>query len=150
MSITETKPGGAAQPPEPPPEGFERRKSKVPIVLLGVIVLGALLALGFTMFGKSVAYYFTPTEVLAHQGEDVRLSGTVVDGSIAVDAAAGTVAFEVTDGTTVVPVVFTGPRPDTLQDGGEAVAEGALETDGVFRADTLFAKCPSKFETKEP
>lgn len=150
MSITETTPGGAAQPPEPPPEGFERRKSKVPIVLLGVIVLGALLALGFTMFGRSVAYYFTPTEVMTHQGEDVRLSGTVVAGSIAVDAAAGTVAFEVTDGTTVVPVIFTGPRPDTLQDGGEAVAEGALEADGVFRADTLFAKCPSKFETKEP
>jgi cytochrome c-type biogenesis protein CcmE len=122
----------------------------VPIILLGVIVFGALLALGFTMFGKSVAYYYTPTEVQAHQGEDVRLSGTVVDGTIAVDAAAGIVSFDVTDGTTVVPVVFTGPRPDTLQDGGEAVAEGALGTDGAFRADTLFAKCPSKFETKEP
>jgi cytochrome c-type biogenesis protein CcmE len=150
MSITEARPSGAAEPPEPPPEGFERKKSRVPIVLLGVIVLGALLALGFTMFGRSVSYYYTPTEVLAVQGEDVRLSGTVVDGSIATDAAAGTVAFEVTDGTTVVPVEFTGPRPDTLQDGGEAVAEGALGTDGVFRADTLFAKCPSKFETKEP
>ena len=150
MSLTETKPGGAAEPPEPPPEGFERRRSRVPIVLLGVIVVGALLALGFTMFGKSVAYYYTPTEVLAQVGEEVRISGTVVEGSIVTDAAAGTVSFDVTDDTTVVPVVFTGPRPDTLQDGGEAVAEGALGPDGVFRADTLFAKCPSKFETKEP
>ncbi len=150
MSLTETKPGGAAEPPEPPPEGFERKKSRVPIVLLGVIALGALLALGFTMFGKSVAYYYTPTEVLAQEGEEVRLSGTVVDGSITTDAAAGTVSFEVTDGTTVVPVVFTGPPPDTLQDGGEAVAEGVLDAQGAFRADTLFAKCPSKFETKEP
>ena len=150
MSLTETKSGGAAEPPQPPPEGFERRRSRVPIVLLGVIVLGALLALGFTMFGKSVAYYYTPTEVMAQVGEDVRVSGTVVDGSIVTDATAGNVSFDVTDGTTVVPVLFTGPRPDTLQDGGEAVAEGALGPDGVFRADTLFAKCPSKFETKEP
>jgi cytochrome c-type biogenesis protein CcmE len=148
MSLTETRPT-ASEPPQPP-EGFERRKSRLPIVLLGVIVLGALLALGATMFTKSVTYYRTPTEVLAQPGEDVRLSGTVVDGSIGVDAAAGTVAFEVTDGTTTVPVLFTGPRPDTLQDGGEAVAEGALDPDGTFEAHTLFAKCPSKFETKEP
>jgi cytochrome c-type biogenesis protein CcmE len=149
MSLTESTPSGGAEPPRPP-EGFERRRSRLPILLLGVIVLGALLALGFTMFGKSVTYYRTPTEVLAEQGRELRLSGTVVDGSIATDAEAGTVAFDVTDGTTTVAVLFTGPQPDTLQDGGEAVAEGALGTDGVFHADTLFAKCPSKFETKEP
>ena len=130
------------------PEGFERRPSRLPLVLLGVAVFAALFAVGYTMFTRSVVYYHTATEVLDMTGEHVRLSGDVVDGSISIDAAEGTVAFEVSDGTTTVPILYEGPAPDTLKDEGEAVVEGALGQDGVFRADTLFAKCPSKFEAK--
>jgi len=130
------------------PEGFERRPNRVPLALLGVAVLAALFAVGFTMFTRSVVYYQTPTEVLAKPGEHVRLAGAVVDGSIAVDTSTGTVTFEVSDADTVVPIVYHGSAPDTLQDEGEAVVEGALGSDGVFLADTLFAKCPSKFVAK--
>jgi len=130
------------------PEGFERRPSRLPLVLLGVAVFAALFAVGYTMFTRSVVYYHTATEVLDMTGEHVRLSGDVVDGSISIDAAQGTVAFEVSDGTTTVPILYEGPAPDTLKDEGEAVVEGALGQDGVFHADTLFAKCPSKFEAK--
>jgi cytochrome c-type biogenesis protein CcmE len=142
------------EPPEPskrsaPPAGFERRPNRVPVVLLGVTVLGIFVALGATMFTRSVTYYRTPTEVLAApQGTKVRISGTVVPGSISTDTTAGTVTFDVTDKTSTVTVVYTGPKPDTLKDDGEAVAEGALGSDGVFHAETLFAKCPSKFSTK--
>ncbi len=142
------------EPPEPskrsaPPTGYERRPNRVPVVLLGVTVLGIFVALGATMFTRSVTYYRTPTEVLAApQGTKVRISGTVVPGSISTDTTAGTVTFDVTDKTSTVTVVYTGPKPDTLKDDGEAVAEGALGSDGVFHAETLFAKCPSKFSTK--
>lgn len=130
------------------PEGFVRRPSRLPIVLLGLAVLGALVAVGYTMFTRSVVYYHTPSEVRSMPGEHVRLSGEVVDGSIAADPGTGRVRFEITDGTTTVPVVYHGARPDTLRDEAEAVVEGELGRDGVFRADVLFAKCPSKFETK--
>lgn len=130
------------------PEGYERRPSRVPLVLLGVAVFAALFAVGYTMFTRSVVYYHTPTEVLEMPGEHVRVSGEVVDGTIAIDAAAGTVAFQLSDGTSTVPVLYEGPAPDTLKDEGEAVVEGALGSDRVFHADTLFAKCPSKFEAK--
>jgi len=130
------------------PEGFERRPNRVPLALLGVAVLAAMFAVGFTMFTRSVVYYQTPTEVLSKQGEHVRLAGAVVDGSIAVDTATGTVTFSVSDATTEVPIVYHGSAPDTLRDEGEAVVEGALGPDGVFVADTLFAKCPSKFVAK--
>jgi cytochrome c-type biogenesis protein CcmE len=129
-------------------EGFERRQSRVPLILLALIVLGAFFAVGYTMFTRSVVYYKTPTEVLAQPGAHVRVSGTVVPGSIARDVEAGTVTFDVTDGTTTLPVEFRGPAPDTLKDKAEAVAEGSLGADGVFHADKLFAKCPSKFQTK--
>lgn len=148
MSVTETRPSGASEPPRPP-DGFERKRSKLPLILLGLVVLAAFVAVGFKMFTKSVAYYRTPTEVIAQRGVHVRLSGTVVPGTIVTDSAAGTVTFDVTDNTTDVTVVYTGPKPDTLQDGGEAVAEGALGADGRFAADTLFAKCPSKFQTQD-
>lgn len=130
------------------PEGFERRPSRLPLVLLGLAVFAALFAVGYTMFTRSVVYYHTPTEVMTMQGEHVRLSGEVVDGTIQADATTGTVAFSVSDGTSTVPIVYEGPMPDTLRDEGEAVVEGQMGTDGVFRADTLFAKCPSKFEAK--
>lgn len=139
-------------PDDEPPEGFERRPNRLPLVLLGVAVVAALFAVGYTMFTRSTVYYHTATEVLGMKGEHVRLSGQVVDGTIEADASAGTVTFSVSDGTSTVPIVYRGPMPDTLRDEGEAVVEGALGADGVFHADTLFAKCPSKFEsrTSEP
>ncbi len=132
------------------PEGFERRPSRMPLVLLGIIVLGVFFAVGYTMFTRSVVYYKTPTEVLAMPGQHVRVSGTVVDGSIQSDPTAGTVSFEVTDGTSQVQVLFQGPAPDTLKNGAEAVAEGQLGPNGVFQAEKLFARCPSKFTAKSP
>lgn len=147
MSATDTRPPDPTGPSETP-EGFERKPNRIPVVLLGITVLGAFVAIGFTMFTKSVTYYRTPTEVMASPGVHVRISGTVVAGTIQSDVNAGTVTFDVTDDTTVVTVVYAGPKPDTLADDGEAVAEGSLGTDGVFHADTLFAKCPSKFQAK--
>jgi cytochrome c-type biogenesis protein CcmE len=133
------------------PDGFERRRSRWPLVLLGLFVLLAFFAVGFTMFTRSVVYYKTPTEVLTMPGEHVRLSGTVVDGSIANDVSQGIVTFTVTDPKgSQVKVLYQGPAPDTLKDGGEAVAEGSLGTDGMFHAEKLFARCPSKFSTKTP
>jgi len=130
------------------PAGFERRPSRGPILLLGLIVLGTFFAIGYTMFTRSVVYYKTPTEVLANPGEHVRVSGTVVPGSIETDTTEGTVTFLVTDDTSSVKVVYAGPVPDTLKDNASAVAEGTLRSDGIFHAETLFARCPSKFQAK--
>lgn len=129
-------------------EGFVRRPNRLPLLLLGIAVVGTIVAVGYTMFTRSVVYYRTPTEVLRMPGERVRLSGEVVDGSITTDPSAGTVSFAVSDGTSTVPIVYRGPMPDTLRDEAEAVVEGELGSDGVFHADVLFAKCPSKFEAK--
>jgi cytochrome c-type biogenesis protein CcmE len=132
------------------PEGFERRPSRTPLLLLAVLVLGVFFAVGYTMFTRSVVYYRTPTEALAAPGEHVRVSGTVVPGSIVKDVGGGTVRFDVTDETSTVTVLFEGAAPDTLKDEAEAVAEGTLGPDGLFHADKLFAKCPSKFQAKTP
>ncbi len=132
------------------PDGFERPRSRLPLALAGFVVLAIFVGSTYSMFTHSVVYYRTPTEVLRAPGMHVRLSGTIVGGSITNDIVAGTVAFQVTDGRATVPVLFHGAAPDALRSGGEAVAEGALGVDGTFMAQRLFARCPSKFQTETP
>ena len=79
-----------------------------------------------------------------------RLGAKVVPGSIRRDVATQTIDFEVTDGTTQIPVSYRGLAPDTFTDDVdiEVVVEGRLGTDGVFQATTLLAKCGSRYEAQ--
>ena len=43
---------------------------------------------------------------------------------------------------------YRGIVPDTFQDEADVVLEGITGPDKVFAADTLLAKCPSKYEGK--
>jgi cytochrome c-type biogenesis protein CcmE len=57
--------------------------------------------------------------------------------------------FTVTDDEgAMIPVVYTGAVPDTFQEGADVVVEGRLTPRGVFEADRLLAKCPSKYEAQ--
>lgn len=128
---------------------LERRRTRLPFLLLGLVVLLTLLSLGFTVFTRAMVYSYTPSEVTAKPGVHLRMNGQVVPGSIVVSAEQGTVAFGVTDGKTTIPVIFRGPAPDTLKDEAQAEVEGSLGTDGRFHAVKVFAKCPSKFSNEE-
>lgn len=141
--------GTDTRQPSGVPEGYERRRSRLPLLIAALVGIAAFGGLIHTMFARSAVYYRTPTEVMQVPGIQVRLSGTVVAGSIDADISTGVVAFDVTDGRTTVPVRFQGTAPDALRDDGNAVAEGALR-DGTFMADRLFARCPSKFQTETP
>ena len=49
-------------------------------------------------------------------------------------------------------VVYTGSDalPDTFRDNAQALADGRLGPDGVFQANSIHAKCASKYEAKPP
>jgi cytochrome c-type biogenesis protein CcmE len=47
-----------------------------------------------------------------------------------------------------VAYTCTDALPDTFKDGAQALADGALGSDGVFRAGRIQAKCASKYEAK--
>jgi cytochrome c-type biogenesis protein CcmE len=128
---------------------LERRPHRLPLFVLGAVVVLALGWLAVDAFQGSVVYYLTPTEALADvPAGDFRLAGNVTDGSIHTDPVSGEFRFEVTDGVTTVPVRFDGRPPDSLTDGAEAVAQGRLGADGVFVADTVLARCASRFEAE--
>lgn len=124
-----------------------RRRRRGLLITLGATVLLAFGYLAVSAFTDSVVYYRTPTEAASLTGEHVRLSGSVVAGSIA--PAGEDVSFVVTDGTTQVTVHYAGTRPTALRDGGDVVADGVVGPGGTFQATSLVTKCPSKFDSKD-
>jgi cytochrome c-type biogenesis protein CcmE len=127
---------------------LEPRVRRTPLLVLGLVALVAVGWLTVDAFRGSVVYYLTPSEALTDRPDEVfRLAGFVVDDSIVRDDG-GALHFAVTDGTATIPVRYDGRVPDSLGDGAEAVAEGRLGEDGVFRADSVLARCASKFESE--
>ncbi|NLG51338.1 MAG: cytochrome c maturation protein CcmE [Chloroflexi bacterium] len=124
----------------------------MPRLLIGglVIALAALYLLYSTAQGATT-YYLTVEEVKAQgpSGRNVRVAGDVLGESIVWDARALVLQFEITDASGVLPVSYHGPRPDMFQDGATAVLEGRYTAEGIFEAQTLLLKCPSKYEGAE-
>ncbi len=59
------------------------------------------------------------------------------------------IRFTVTDGEHTMDMVYSEVVPDIFKDDVEVVAEGHVGPDGVFQAETLLTKCPSRFEAEE-
>ena len=47
-------------------------------------------------------------------------------------------------------IVYRGGPPDMLRDEAQAILTGTLNTDGVFMAEELLLKCPTKYEEALP
>jgi cytochrome c-type biogenesis protein CcmE len=72
----------------------------------------------------------------------------VESGSI--QRAGSQVQFVLVQDKLKLKVAYTGsdPLPDTFRDGAQALADGKLDKDGIFRAAKIQAKCASKYEAK--
>ena len=124
-----------------------------PFVLIGfaiVATMGFMLLVGTRKDDGGFAYYVTVREFLEKgqpQGH-FRINGKVAKGTIDRKSDGQRVLFTIVDkgGTATLPVDYTGVIPDTFVEDADVVVEGRREPDGVFRATTLLAKCPSKYE----
>ena len=117
----------------------------------GIIVFLAIGYLSYASFMGAATYYYTASELIEQgssiYGETVRVNGQVVPGSVE-QAAQGTILrFTVIDieSEESLSVVYQGVVPDTFKVGNEVVVEGHLNSDGIFQANTLMPKCPSKY-----
>jgi cytochrome c-type biogenesis protein CcmE len=114
--------------------------------LPGLVVAGCVGYLIVTASGASAEYYVTVSELQAHPTTgDVRVAGVVQDD---VQKSGLHVSFTEKDGTSSMPVDYTGTLPDIFKPGITVVVEGKMGADGVFHASTLLAKCPSRFSTQ--
>jgi cytochrome c-type biogenesis protein CcmE len=127
-------------------------KGKLKFIIAIVIITGALSYLVFSGVKDTMVYYLTIDELQAKvpdvYGERVRVSGTVVPGTIVKDNT-GKLEFQLTDGNNKIDVKYSGIVPDVFADDVEAVVEGSYTQDNVFNADVLLAKCPTKYESDE-
>jgi len=119
------------------------------LIAITLLIAGFAVLFGVGLRG-SLVYYLTVSEFLEQGnrdlGENFRINGNVVEGSIERPPSGLGAVFLMGDGTRELQVSYGKETPDTFVDGSEVVVEGVLGPDGVFVAHTLLAKCPSKYE----
>jgi cytochrome c-type biogenesis protein CcmE len=129
------------------------KASQIKIGIAAAVIVLAILYLGFTGFQQSMVYYLTVEELKARgseiYGEGIRVSGHVEVGSIESDPIKMEHAFIISENGERLSVLYKGIAPDTFKDGCEVVVEGKYDPSGTFMAETLLAKCPSKYEGVE-
>jgi len=83
-------------------------------------------------------------------GQRIRVGGDVDGGSIR--HTGNETQFVLVQDKMRLTVAYNGsePLPDTFRGGAQALADGKLGKDGVFRTSKIQAKCASKYEAKVP
>ena len=117
------------------------------IVLAVAALLGAVL---LAMWGLQdrAAYFVTPSDIAAGKttsDKAMRLGGMVEKGSLKRDPDGLTIRFTVSDTKAETPVVYRGITPDLFREGSGMVAEGRLDPNGLFVADTILAKHDERY-----
>jgi cytochrome c-type biogenesis protein CcmE len=119
------------------------RHKRLALIGVGLVGLGIAAALVLNAFQKNLVFFFSPTQVAAHEAPTqriFRIGGLVQQGSLKREDDGLTVRFVVTDLAHSLPVVYTGILPDLFKEGKGVVAQGRLSEDGTFHANQVLAK----------
>jgi cytochrome c-type biogenesis protein CcmE len=114
------------------------------LTLIGAAGAVLLVAVGIILYALNdkIVFFRSPAEVAQlnmQPGSRFRLGGLVENASVQ-KSEGQKVAFRVTDGTRAMTVRYVGILPDLFKEGQGIVAEGVLQPDGSFSADTVLAK----------
>jgi cytochrome c-type biogenesis protein CcmE len=148
-------------------------------VIGGILILGAVVFLIWSSTAANAEYFLTIDELNAKGSgvvdKNLRVSGAVIGDSIQYDAQSLTLSFDVahvpadnlaieTEGGLAevlhqavmdpsrarMKVVYVGPKPDLLRNEAQAIMTGHMGADGVFYAEELLLKCPTRYEEAVP
>lgn len=154
-------------------------QSRIKFIFGGVLILAAVVYLIASSTQASAEYFMTIDELKAEgnsaAGRSIRLSGAIIGESIQYDTETLTLAFEVAhvpgDNAEIeaqggladvlhqavidpsrsrMKVIYVGPKPDLMRNEAQAIMTGKLGEDGIFYADELLLKCPTKYEDAVP
>lgn len=155
------------------------QSSRIKFILGGALILAAVVYLIVSSTQASAQYFMTIEELNAKGksviGKNVRVSGAVLGESIQYDPQSLTLRFAVAHVTadnreieaqgglaevlyqaTIDPnrpriqVVYHGPKPDLLRNEAQAIMTGKMGEDGIFYAEELLLKCPTRYEEAVP
>jgi cytochrome c-type biogenesis protein CcmE len=157
MTQIQEKPSPAPTGQTGPHNYGQHRKAKSSnrkFIAAGAVIALAALAIVFVAMQGSSVYYVTIAEFHGKQAtlaadKEVRVAGKVVPGSITRDDRTKEVSFlavDKTDPTQTMKVVYDKIVPDTFKDEAEVVVTGTYNN-GVFSANDMLAKCPSKYSS---
>ncbi|HTP02854.1 MAG TPA: cytochrome c maturation protein CcmE [Anaerolineales bacterium] len=145
----------------------------------GLVILAAVVYLIVSSTQANAEYFMTINELKSRGasivGKNLRVSGAVVGDTIQYDANTLTLTFDVANvpgdnkeidaqgglakvlheavadpNRTRIKVSYSGPKPDLLKDEAQAIMTGHLDSQGVFHADELLLKCPTKYQDAVP
>ncbi len=148
-------------------------------IIGGVLILAAVVYLIVSSTQASAEYFMTIDELKAQgqsvAGKSLRISGAVVGDTIQYDPKTLTLTFDVANvpadnnlidaqgglaavlhaavidpNRSRIKITYTGPKPDLLKNEAQAIMTGQLGADGVFHADELLLKCPTKYQNAVP
>lgn len=148
-------------------------------IIGGFLILAAVVYLIVSSAQQTAEYFMTVDEIKAQgnrvMDRNLRLSGAVIGDSIQYDPQTLTLTFEVAhvpgDNSEIeaqgglaavlkaavadptrarIKVVYNGPMPDLLRNEAQAIMTGHIGADGIFYAEELLLKCPTKYEEAVP
>jgi cytochrome c-type biogenesis protein CcmE len=152
---------------------------RIKFIIGGLLIVAAIVFLIISSTKANALYYYTIDELLS-RGPDmvdqpVRILGAVIGDSIQYNPQTLSLHFTIANipadneqidaqgGLSVVlhnavsdtshtrlQIVYQGPKPDLLRDEAQAVMTGHIDETGVFQADELLLKCPTKYEAAAP
>ena len=152
---------------------------RLKFILGGLLILSAVVYLIVSSTQASAQYFMTIDELLAKKAQvvdqNIRISGAVIGDTITYDPQTLTLSFTVAhvsgDNTEIekegglaavlhqavidpkrsnIKAVYVGVKPDLMRNEAQAIMTGHLAADGVFYADELLLKCPTKYEEAVP
>ena len=115
----------------------------------GAILVVGFLALGLSTFSCSMTPYVSFAEAKAAP-RTVQVMGALEKGTSRYDTNTKTLLFTLYDEKTKtsIPVSYTDVKPANFEDAVSIVAIGRYGN-GVFAAEKLLVKCPSKYQGEE-
>jgi cytochrome c-type biogenesis protein CcmE len=152
---------------------------KMKFIIGGALIVAAVIYLIVSSTQAGAQYFYTIDELDTKGetvvGRELRISGAVIGDTINYDPQTLNLTFTVAhvpgDNKEIesqgglakvlfdavndpnrnrLEVVYNGAKPDLLRHEAQAIMTGQLGEDGVFYADELLLKCPTKYEEAVP
>ena len=132
------------------------RSNRTRFIIVAAVVVLALTFMIWAAFGENTRYFLTVSEFNSRaeiqDGQMVRVSGMLVEGTFDRGDKSTVSQFQLTDkegahsGSELLLAKYEGVLPDLFfNPHSEIILEGSYTVDGVFHADEILVKCPSKY-----
>lgn len=130
---------------------MSKNKKIVTGLVLAAVALVILMFSSMPSAGSKEVTISTLTEnVKEYEGEYLTTQGQLNEESIKWDADKILLEFEIYDeDQEALLVSHEGIKPDNFSDGIIVIVQGFLDENGVFQAEKVQTKCPSKYEGLE-